>query len=1287
MYSSLRTQPVRSALSDSVAVFRQVLAWSLLLTSALVLLAAPASAQQEDEGAIPYETLKARAETDASPSIHEAKETLEAVVRGTGDLENGKFDISISVRFDATDAQLTEFENTFEAASQLLYDATDGQHQFGEILVCNDSRGGRSADIWIQPGGGRAHAHIEGLGEENEHVTLYAQDDFGDNGVANTPTGTTIVHEWGHYAYGIYDEYIGPNGNTAECQQPPYNSMGSLMENFWEREISEFCVASNHDVDDPTTPQNEANTTDQEAQRGESSWETMTSTFPSLNAPNNLPNQAPPNGHDPITWRELEAETRISLVLDESGSMAGSRIQNARRGGKLFVDLAQSQDKLGVVSYDSNVQTVYSLQQVQGNRANIRSAIDQITAGGSTNIGGGLRSGLGQITGAGDEACQQVIILLTDGMHNTGENPLDVIPDLQTNNVTVHAVALGADANTQLLRDVADQTNGRFFAASGPGDLNRIFAELESETTDNGGVITAAQAPVSPGQTITKSVTVEPGIQETTFLTSWNQSADVGLELVTPNGATITPSTASSSAEVDYRSTSNSVFYTVRDTLSGDWTMRVTGNANNAESVDVDIQASGVNSKVSVQSAPDRPSVDFPDPIRIKANVSAPIPVTGADVSATVERPDGTTVTIPLSDDGNGADKRAFDGVYTSTFDRYNENGAYDVRVTSSTVNVDARLLRAEALFSEEARAGNLDQAEPRGPSDTPAPSFERSESFSVNVGNVPDVLITPPDSLKINAPKLDTVQVRWTPVDLSILQQYFIYRDTSPIAPNASLTPIDTVAASDTSYTDDAVTAGQTYYYRVKAVDTNGFESDFSDQVSAFLYPKEVTAAVDRAFGDATDAGDYRLVALPGDVDRLMGETVSGEAGTDWQAYWDDGSANDFLQKYDGSDTFRFRAGRGFWLTSTEPWSVSETVPTVALTGDTAAVIDLHDGWNIISNPTGKAVPFATIQRAYQDALQPLWPFDGAFSAPADTMQSARSGVAYYFNNRTGLDSLAIPYPGAPVAGTATISSAQTVGPRKQGSGMRSTSELLSLSARPTRGNASPASVVRVGIVEMDRAPQSPRTVVAPPGRFESVSLRIKAPDAAQSKRNRFLMVERRPPASPSEAASQGHTFPLQLTNQAQTPVRIEWRNLDALQGREAKLIRPATGQSYDLRSRERLVLKSADSTALRLAIGTKAYVEGEEKNALPSDVDLRSYPNPARQQATVEYALPESGPVRLVLYDVLGRRVAVLADGRREAGRHRVQLDASDLSSGVYFGRLRVGERVVTRKITIVR
>jgi hypothetical protein len=62
-------------------------------------------------------------------------------------------------------------------------------------------------------------------------------------------------------------------------------------------------------------------------------------------------------------------------------------------------------------------------------------------------------------------------------------------------------------------------------------------------------------------------------------------------------------------------------------------------------------------------------------------------------------------------------------------------------------------------------------------------------------------------------------------------------------------------------------------------------------------------------------------------------------------------------------------------------------------------------------------------------------------------------------------------------------------------------------------------------------------------------------------------------------------------------------------------------------------------------------------------------------------------SREVRLAVYDLLGREVAILFDGRKEAGWHEVTFDGSDLGSGVYFCRLRSGDHTISRKMLLLR
>jgi hypothetical protein len=78
---------------------------------------------------------------------------------------------------------------------------------------------------------------------------------------------------------------------------------------------------------------------------------------------------------------------------------------------------------------------------------------------------------------------------------------------------------------------------------------------------------------------------------------------------------------------------------------------------------------------------------------------------------------------------------------------------------------------------------------------------------------------------------------------------------------------------------------------------------------------------------------------------------------------------------------------------------------------------------------------------------------------------------------------------------------------------------------------------------------------------------------------------------------------------------------------------------------------------------------------------------PNPARGAVTLRFTLPAAGRVRLAVYDVAGRRVAVLVDGSLGAGVHQAGWAGGDVGPGLYFARLEAGGSEVTRRVARVR
>jgi hypothetical protein len=82
-----------------------------------------------------------------------------------------------------------------------------------------------------------------------------------------------------------------------------------------------------------------------------------------------------------------------------------------------------------------------------------------------------------------------------------------------------------------------------------------------------------------------------------------------------------------------------------------------------------------------------------------------------------------------------------------------------------------------------------------------------------------------------------------------------------------------------------------------------------------------------------------------------------------------------------------------------------------------------------------------------------------------------------------------------------------------------------------------------------------------------------------------------------------------------------------------------------------------------------------------------LQNYPNPFNPATEISYMLEKSSNVTLTVYDILGRDVAVLVNGRIEQGEHTLRWDAQNVPSGVYFYRLSAGGFVQTKRMILLK
>ena len=104
--------------------------------------------------------------------------------------------------------------------------------------------------------------------------------------------------------------------------------------------------------------------------------------------------------------------------------------------------------------------------------------------------------------------------------------------------------------------------------------------------------------------------------------------------------------------------------------------------------------------------------------------------------------------------------------------------------------------------------------------------------------------------------------------------------------------------------------------------------------------------------------------------------------------------------------------------------------------------------------------------------------------------------------------------------------------------------------------------------------------------------------------------------------------------------------------------------------------------------SFSTGNVVSLENGDEIPERITLsQNYPNPFNPVTQIAYALSEPSEISISVYNMAGQRVATLYNGMQQSGRHQVAFDGSSLSSGVYIYQLRTSEKVLNRKMVLVK
>ncbi|MBQ9728174.1 MAG: VWA domain-containing protein [Clostridia bacterium] len=226
----------------------------------------------------------------------------------------------------------------------------------------------------------------------------------------------------------------------------------------------------------------------------------------------------------------------IVLILDRSGSMSGSAIANLKNGAKAFIDIIYGATggtggqiaggtHIGIVSFaDVATQDEGLITDV----ADLKAAVDGLTAGGSTNHFDAFTKSLALLQNS--TANEQVMVMFTDGFTTTGGDPNPVATQAKAQGVIIYSIGLSGNGgiDQQALEDWASDPSSAYVVIT-PDDaeLEQIFKDLAENISNPGATnvvitdtvlpcftITALSSPTKGTATMVNSNTVEWKIDE-----------------------------------------------------------------------------------------------------------------------------------------------------------------------------------------------------------------------------------------------------------------------------------------------------------------------------------------------------------------------------------------------------------------------------------------------------------------------------------------------------------------------------------------------------------------------------------------------------------------------------------------------------------------------------------------------------------------------------------------------------------------------------------------------------
>ncbi|MCD0462913.1 VWA domain-containing protein [Roseiconus lacunae] len=167
---------------------------------------------------------------------------------------------------------------------------------------------------------------------------------------------------------------------------------------------------------------------------------------------------------------KVRAVGALLLVLDSSGSMGGQKLQLCKAAARSAIETLGTNDYVGIVTFDGDAEEVIPLQQVK-DRRRMYPAISRIQADGGTNLYPAMQIGYAKLSRI--QAMVKHMIIVSDG--NTQPGAFQTLSErMNADGITVSTLAIGGDADRNLLNQIATVGQGKFYAVQSPRAIPRI---------------------------------------------------------------------------------------------------------------------------------------------------------------------------------------------------------------------------------------------------------------------------------------------------------------------------------------------------------------------------------------------------------------------------------------------------------------------------------------------------------------------------------------------------------------------------------------------------------------------------------------------------------------------------------------------------------------------------------------------------------------------------------------------------------------------------------------------